>query len=398
MNFIDKLSAAWTDNNSLLCVGLDPDLARFPARLQGQPDAIFTFCKAIIDATADLACSFKPQIAYFAALGAEAQLEAICHYARTAYPRIPLILDAKRGDIGATAHQYAREAYDRYGADAVTVSPYMGFDSVEPYLEWSERGVIVLCRTSNAGGSDLQFLDVGGKPLYQHVARLVAEQWNRNGQCALVVGATFPDELAQVRAAAGHSLGEYAALVAAGVLQFDDAVGLVAERAAAMADAGDLQPGSMVAMLGGDDHAVRALADRLGLTVANDNAPGQLVLSGAVEAIDQAEELARDETGARARRLQVSAAFHSPLMQPAAARLATALAQVEIGTPHFPVYANGTAAPFTDVRRELSENLLRAVRWRETMLALRAAGIERYVEHGPGAVLTGLVKRTLAAA
>jgi [acyl-carrier-protein] S-malonyltransferase len=207
-----------------------------------------------------------------------------------------------------------------------------------------------------------------------------------------------PDELSDVRAAAGHSLGEYAALVAAGVLAFDDAISLVAERAAAMADAGDLHPGSMVAMLGGDDHAIRALAGRLGLTIANDNAPGQLVLSGAVEAIDRAEELARDETGARARRLQVSAAFHSPLMQPAAARLATALAQVEIGSPHFPVYANGTAAPFTDVRRELSENLLRAVRWRETMLALRAAGIERYVEHGPGAVLTGLVKRTLAAA
>jgi malonyl CoA-acyl carrier protein transacylase len=207
-----------------------------------------------------------------------------------------------------------------------------------------------------------------------------------------------PDELASVRAAAGHSLGEYAALVAAGVLRFDDAISLVAERAAAMADAGDLNPGSMIAMLGGDDHAIRALADRLGLTIANDNAPGQLVLSGAVEAIEQADELARDETGARARRLPVSAAFHSPLMQPAAARLAEALAQVEIGAPHFPVYANGTAAPFTDVRRELSENLLRAVRWRETMLALRAAGIERYVEHGPGAVLTGLVKRTLAAA
>ncbi|HZV67556.1 MAG TPA: orotidine-5'-phosphate decarboxylase [Telluria sp.] len=204
MNFIDKLSAAWTANNSLLCVGLDPDLARFPARLQGQPDAIFSFCKAIIDATADLACAFKPQIAYFAALGAEAQLEAICHYVRAAYPAIPLILDAKRGDIGATAHQYAREAYDRYGADAVTVNPYMGFDSVEPYLAWSERGVIVLCRTSNAGGSDLQFLDVGGQPLYQHVARLVAEKWNRNGQCALVVGATFPDELAQVRAIVGE--------------------------------------------------------------------------------------------------------------------------------------------------------------------------------------------------
>ncbi len=203
MTFIDKLSAAWTRNDSLLCVGLDPDLARIPAHLQGQPYAIVQFCKAIIDATADLACAFKPQIAYFAALGAEDQLEQICAYLRTNYPHIPIVLDAKRGDIGATAHQYAREAFERYGADAVTVSPYMGFDSVEPYLEWAERGVIVLCRTSNAGGSDLQFLDVGGRPLYQHVAQLVADKWNRNGQLALVVGATFPEEIAQVRKLVG---------------------------------------------------------------------------------------------------------------------------------------------------------------------------------------------------
>jgi len=203
VNFIDKLSAAWARNDSLLCVGLDPDLERLPAQLRGQPDGIVQFCKAIIDATADLACAFKPQIAYFAALGAEDQLEAICRYLRENYPHIPLVLDAKRGDIGATAHQYAREAFDRYGADAVTVSPYMGSDSVEPYMAWPERGVIVLCRTSNAGGSDLQFLDVGGKPLYQHVAQLVAEKWNGNGQCALVVGATFPEEIAQVRALVG---------------------------------------------------------------------------------------------------------------------------------------------------------------------------------------------------
>ena len=203
VNFINKLSAAWTTNNSLLCVGLDPDVTRLPANLQNEPDGIFTFCKAILDATADLACAFKPQIAYFAALGAERQLEQVCAYARAAYPHIPLILDAKRGDIGATARQYAREAFDRYGADAVTVNPYMGFDSVEPYMAWSERGVIVLCRTSNPGGSDLQFLDVAGKPLYQHVARMVADKWNVNGQCALVVGATFPQELAEVRAIVG---------------------------------------------------------------------------------------------------------------------------------------------------------------------------------------------------
>ncbi|MFZ6708186.1 orotidine-5'-phosphate decarboxylase [Undibacterium sp. TC9W] len=203
MTFIEKLSAAWTANNSLLCVGLDPDVSRFPAELAGKPDAIYAFCKTVVDATADLACSFKPQIAYFAALRAEDQLEEICSYIKTTYPNIPVILDAKRGDIGATAEQYAREAFERYDADAVTVNPYMGFDSVAPYLEWKDRGAIVLCRTSNAGGSDLQFLDVGGKPLYQHVAQLVADKWNTNGQCALVVGATFPKELAQVRSVIG---------------------------------------------------------------------------------------------------------------------------------------------------------------------------------------------------
>jgi orotidine-5'-phosphate decarboxylase len=226
MTFIEKLSAAWSANHSLLCVGLDPDIAKLPAHLQGQPDAIFAFCKAIIDATADAACAFKPQIAYFAALRAEDQLEAICGYLRSAYPHLPVILDSKRGDIGATAEQYAREAFERYGADAVTLSPYMGFDSVAPYLEWKDRGAIVLCRTSNPGGSDLQFLNVNGKPLYQHVAQLVAEKWNTNGQCGLVVGATFPQELAQVRALVGDMPllvpgigaqgGDIAATVAAG--------------------------------------------------------------------------------------------------------------------------------------------------------------------------------------
>ena len=203
MNFITKLSNAWAAHDSLLCVGLDPDLARLPPALRADPDGVYQFCKAIIDATADQACAFKPQIAYFAALGAERQLEQVCAYLRAHYPALPIILDAKRGDIGATARQYAIEAYERYGADAVTVNPYMGFDSVEPYMEWEERGVIILCRTSNPGGSDLQFLDAGGRPLYQHVAQLVADKWNRNGQCALVVGATFPQELAEVRALVG---------------------------------------------------------------------------------------------------------------------------------------------------------------------------------------------------
>jgi [acyl-carrier-protein] S-malonyltransferase len=206
------------------------------------------------------------------------------------------------------------------------------------------------------------------------------------------------DDVDEAHAAAGHSLGEYAALVAAGALQFDDAVRLVDERAAAMADAGELSPGGMVAMLGGDARSVRALAERLDLVVANDNAPGQLVLSGPLDAVLAAEDTARDETGARARRLDVTGAFHSSLMEPAAARLRAALEATTLAEPQIPVYSNGSAAPFVDVRRELAENLLRPVRWRETLLAMRTARIERFVELGPGAVLTGLVKRTLQAA
>jgi [acyl-carrier-protein] S-malonyltransferase len=200
---------------------------------------------------------------------------------------------------------------------------------------------------------------------------------------------------AAAAAAAGHSLGEYAALFAAGVLRFEDALALVDARAGAMARAGERTPGGMVAVLGGEREQVEALAGELGLAVANDNAPGQLVLSGSLEAVRQAERRAR-ETGARARLLPVSGAFHSPLMTPAAVTLRAALLRVEPAEPRIPVYSNGTAAPFTDVRRELAENLLRPVRWRETLLALRAAGIEDFEELGPGRVLTGLVKRTLA--
>jgi orotidine-5'-phosphate decarboxylase len=198
LRFAEKLQAAWQAQASMLCVGLDPDIEKFPGDLRGRRDSVADFCKRVVDATAQYACAFKPQIAYFAALRAEDQLEEICRHVREQHPQLPLVLDAKRGDIGATAEQYAREAFERYGADAVTVNPYMGQDSVAPYLEWKDRGVIVLCRTSNPGGSDLQFLQVNGKPLYQHVAALVA-QWNTHGQCGLVVGATFPAELKEVR-------------------------------------------------------------------------------------------------------------------------------------------------------------------------------------------------------
>jgi malonyl CoA-acyl carrier protein transacylase len=194
-------------------------------------------------------------------------------------------------------------------------------------------------------------------------------------------------------AAAGHSLGEYAALVAAGALAFDDALALVDERAAAMADAAALEPGGMVAALGGDEDAVRELAAATGCTVANDNAPGQLVLSGPLDAVERATEGVR-EAGARARRLPVAGAFHSPLMAPAADRLAAALERTPIAPMRFPVFSCATVAPFTDVRRELAEGLLAPVRWRETLHALRAAGAEDFVERGPGDVLTGLVRRT----
>jgi len=203
MTFTQMLAAAWQKNNSLLCVGLDPDPAKFPEHLRGRDDAIFGFCADIVDATADLVCSFKPQIAYFAARRAEDQLEALIAHIHKNHPGIPVILDAKRGDIGSTAEQYAIEAFERFKADAVTVNPYMGRDSVDPYLAWPDKGVILLCRTSNAGGSDLQFLDVGGEKLYERVAHLAARDWNTSGQIGLVVGATFPAEIARVREIVG---------------------------------------------------------------------------------------------------------------------------------------------------------------------------------------------------
>lgn len=204
MTFTQKLSDAWRATNSLLMVGLDPDPGRFPAEVREHPKAIFEFCRAIVDATAPYVCGFKPQIAYFASERAEDQLEALCAYIRGHYPTLPVVLDAKRGDIGSTAAQYAREAFERYQSDAVTVNPYMGRDSVQPYLDYEGKGVIILCRTSNPGGSDLQSKTLDqGTPLYLHVADMVANQWNTNGQCALVVGATYPDEIARVRQRVG---------------------------------------------------------------------------------------------------------------------------------------------------------------------------------------------------
>ena len=181
MSFSSLLSARWKESNSLLCVGLDPDPHRLTHHYSPDADGIEYFCIDIIDATAEYACAFKPQIAYFAAARAEAQLERICAYIRSNYPTIPIILDAKRGDIGDTATMYAREAFDRYGAHAVTVNPYMGGDTIEPYLVHPKGAAVVLCRTSNAGSGEFQSQLVDGKPLYQLVAERAANEWSHKG-------------------------------------------------------------------------------------------------------------------------------------------------------------------------------------------------------------------------
>ena len=209
MTFIDKLRARWQQADSLVCVGLDPDPAKFPDAFVDDEDALFSFCRDIVDATAPYACAFKPQIAYFAAHnGGEAALQRLVAHINGAHPDVPVILDAKRGDIGSTAAQYAVEAFERYGADAVTLNPYMGRDSADPFLQYNDRGCVFLCHTSNPGARDFQELTVpdgsgGGEPLYQRIARTIAGEWNADGNCALVVGATFPEELKVIRGIVG---------------------------------------------------------------------------------------------------------------------------------------------------------------------------------------------------
>jgi orotidine-5'-phosphate decarboxylase len=202
--FLDTLASSWRRSNSLVCVGLDPEIERFPRHIAAQPSPIFQFNKAIIDSTADLVCAYKPQFAHYAAYEAEDQLERTIEYIHRNYPGIPVILDSKRGDVGNTAERYAIEAFERYGADAVTVNPYLGSDSLEPFLKREDKGVIILCRTSNPGARELQDLEVSGRKLYQVVADLAARVWNSRGNCSLVVGATYPRELAEVREIAGR--------------------------------------------------------------------------------------------------------------------------------------------------------------------------------------------------
>lgn len=273
MKFTAALAAAERRHDSMLCVGLDPEPSKFPGAWKGDAGRTFDFCARIVDATKDLVSAFKPQIAYFAAQRAEDQLERLMAHIRRVAPDVPVILDAKRGDIGSTAEQYAREAFERYQADAVTLSPFMGFDSIEPYLRYDGKGLILLCRTSNPGGSDLQAQRLAdGTPLYEHIARLAAGPWNRTGQLGLVVGATYPAEIERVREIAptlpllipgiGAQGGDAAATVKAGL-----------RRDAAGASTGPIIVNSSRAILyasSGEDFAsaARAAADETRRTLA----------------------------------------------------------------------------------------------------------------------------------
>lgn len=201
LTFIQQLQRRWVEGDTLLCVGLDPDTARLPAHLARSPQPLFDFCTAIVDATADMVCAFKPQIAYFAAVGAEDQLSRLIEYIHTRHPGVPVILDAKRGDIGDTARLYAVEAFERYDADAVTVNPYLGRESVEPYLSYPDRGVVLLCRTSNPDSAWLQNYPPD-HPVFLRVAG-AARSWNHHGNMMLVAGATYTEDLRRIREVAG---------------------------------------------------------------------------------------------------------------------------------------------------------------------------------------------------
>jgi orotidine-5'-phosphate decarboxylase len=250
MTFGEKLAAAWKATNSLVCVGLDPEPKKFPDRFRDAPGGIFQFNRAIIDATRDLVCAYKPQFAHYASQAAENQLEHTIDYIKSTCPNAIVILDSKRGDIGSTAEQYAHEAFERYDADAVTVNPYLGRDSAEPFLKHGDKGVIVLCRTSNPGAKDFQDLEVGdGLKLFQHVAMRVATEWNSANNCMLVVGATYPEELADIRSRVGDlpflvpgvgaQGGDVAKVMAAGKTEAGTGLVISSSRAILYASSGD---------------------------------------------------------------------------------------------------------------------------------------------------------------
>lgn len=211
MTFQQKLDAIVAKNNSLLCVGLDSDIGNIPEQIQNGEHPQSTFNKVIIDATHDLVCAYKPNTAFYELRG-KAGIEALkmtCDYLKETYPEIPVIIDAKRADIGNTNEGYVKFVFDYLGADAVTLHPYLGKEALKPFLDRKDKGCIILCRTSNAGAGEFQDLLVDGKPLYQIVAKNISKDWNYNGNCAVVVGATYPTELTIVR----HIVGDMPILI-----------------------------------------------------------------------------------------------------------------------------------------------------------------------------------------
>jgi orotidine-5'-phosphate decarboxylase len=208
MTFLEKLEAAWGKNNSLLCVGLDPNMDKLPPHLRGSRTPFFDFGKAIVDATAGLVCAFKPNSAFYEARGAAGieELKQTCDYIREQHAEIPIILDFKRGDIDTTNNHYDSFAFDYLGVDAVTIQPYEGRTAFQPFLDRKDKGIIILCRMSNKGSDEFQDMLVDGRKLYVHVAEHVRDDWNTNGNCQLVVGATYPAEMAEIRQLVGDEM------------------------------------------------------------------------------------------------------------------------------------------------------------------------------------------------
>lgn len=203
--FQQKLDAAVAKNNSFLCVGLDSDVKKIPKHLEGEKYPQFVFNKAIIDATHDLVCAYKPNSAFYEARGASGieELKMTCDYINNSYTDIPIILDVKRGDIGSSNEGYIAYAFDYLCVDAITLHPYLGYEALKPFIDRKEKGCIILCKTSNPGSREFQDIVSDGKPLYQIIAEKVAKDWNINSNCMLVVGATYPKELAIVRRTVG---------------------------------------------------------------------------------------------------------------------------------------------------------------------------------------------------
>jgi orotidine-5'-phosphate decarboxylase len=205
MTYQQKLDTTILKNNSLVCVGLDSELSKLPEHLKQNKNPQFEFNKAIIDATHDLVAVYKPNSAFYEGLGDEGiqELKLTCDYLHEHYPEIPIILDAKRADIGNTNNGYVQFTYDYLDVDAITLNPYLGGETLKPFLDRADKGAIILCKTSNSGSGEFQNLLIDNKPLYQIIAEKIANKWNSNHNCALVVGATYPEELSAVRKIVG---------------------------------------------------------------------------------------------------------------------------------------------------------------------------------------------------